>query len=172
MADARSELIPRSKDKRAGRFIALKRGAGTFPAVGDLKMSGTGNQPAMVLIIDDNPSVILSLKTFLEDHGYQSLCATSAHEGLEMIRRRQPDLILLDIMMEVPHSGFHIFSSMKSDPKLSHIPVIGISGMAERLGIHFCLDTDRQFFDPDAYFEKPVDLDNLLDKIRELIHSP
>ena len=59
-------------------------------------------RPSKVLIIEDDHSTALSLKTFLEDHGYDSTCATSAKEGLEMIKRLQPDLVLLDIMMEKP----------------------------------------------------------------------
>jgi CheY-like chemotaxis protein len=126
---------------------------------------------ARVLIIDDNPSVILSLKTFLEDQGYVIFSASSANEGLEMIRRLHPDLILLDIMMEVPHSGFHVCSTVKNDPELCHIPVIGISGMADRLGIRFCPETDREFFNPDDYLEKPLDFGELLTKIQGLLHS-
>jgi CheY-like chemotaxis protein len=126
---------------------------------------------ARVLIIDDNPSTVLSLKIFLEDHGYEGIGATSASEGLEMIRRLRPDLILLDVMMETPYSGFHICSSVKNDPKLRHVPVIGISGMAERIGVRYCPETDREFFSPDAYMEKPIDYESLLDKIRGLLQS-
>lgn len=129
------------------------------------------DRSARVLIIDDNPSTVVSLKTFLEDHGYESLCAMSAREGLEMIRSFHPDLILLDIMMEAPYSGFHICSTVKTDPKLRHIPVIGISGMSERLGIRYCPETDREFFNPDAYLEKPIDFEDLLGKVQSLLLS-
>lgn len=125
---------------------------------------------ARVLIIDDNPSVVLSLKTFLEDNGYETMAASRADEGLEMIRRLHPDLILLDIMMESPYSGFHICSSVKTDPKLKHIPIIGISGITERLGISYCPEADREFFNPDAYLEKPVDFEYLLKEIQALLN--
>lgn len=131
----------------------------------------TSNPSARILIIDDNPSVLLSLRTFLEDKGYEALCASSADEGIEMIRDERPDLILLDIMMENLYSGFHICSWVKNDPDLRHIPIIGISGIAERLGIRYSMETDREFFNPDAYLEKPIDRDDLLKKIETLLQS-
>ncbi len=122
-----------------------------------------------VLIIDDSPSARLSLKTFLQDHGYESLCAGSAEEGMEMIERLRPDLILLDVMMERPYSGFHMCARLKGDPGLRHIPIIGISGMAESLGIRYSPEGDREFFNPDEYLEKPLDFQELLEKIRALL---
>jgi CheY-like chemotaxis protein len=124
-----------------------------------------------VLIIDDNPSVLLSLRTFLEDNGYEALCASKTDEGFEMIRSQRPDLILLDIMMENLYSGFHICSSVKNDPELRNIPIIAISGIADRLGIHYSMETDREFFNPDAYLEKPIDRMMLLEKIQSLLPS-
>jgi CheY-like chemotaxis protein len=129
------------------------------------------DRTARVLILDDNPSLVLSIKTFLEDNGYETMAATRADEGLEMIRRLHPDLILLDIMMETPYSGFHICSSVKNDPKLKHIPIIGISGITERLGISYSPEADREFFNPDAYLEKPVDFQKLLEEIQALLES-
>ena len=131
----------------------------------------TSNLTARVLIIDDNPSVLLSLRTFLEDKGFEALCASNSEEGLDMIKGERPDLILLDIMMESLYSGFHICSRIKNDPDLRHIPIIGISGIADRLGIHYSMETDREFFDPDAYLEKPIDREDLLEKIKALLQS-
>lgn len=122
-----------------------------------------------VVIIDDNPATVLSLRTFLEDHGCEGLCASSAQEGLELIRRLAPDIIVLDIMMERPYSGFQICSAVKSDPTLRHIPVIGISGMAEALGIRYSPETDREFLALDAFLEKPIDMEDLWGKIQSLL---
>lgn len=80
-----------------------------------------------VAIMDDNPAAGLSLRTFLEDQRCEGLCASNAQEGLELIRRLDPDVIVLDILMERPYSGFQIWSPVKSDPALRHIPLMGIS---------------------------------------------
>jgi CheY-like chemotaxis protein len=132
---------------------------------------GSCDRPARVLIIDDNPSTVLSLKTFVEDHGYEGICAMTARDGLEMVRRARPDLILLDIVMEAPYSGFHVCSALKADPELRHIPIIGISGIGESLGIRYCPETDREFFNPDAYVGKPVDYEELLARMQCLLGS-
>jgi len=71
--------------------------------------------------------------------------------------------------MEKVFSGFHICSTVKNDPSLRHIPIIGISGIAEHLGIRYSYDEDREFFNPDAYLEKPIDREELLEKIMGLL---
>jgi CheY-like chemotaxis protein len=129
------------------------------------------NLPARVLIIDDDQELLLYLRTFLEDNGYETICASSTKEGLKMIEKEHPDIILLDIVMESMFSGFHICSLLKNDPHLRHIPIIGISGIADELGIRYSYDTDREFFNPDAYLEKPIDRSELLEKIRDLLKN-
>jgi DNA-binding response OmpR family regulator len=132
-------------------------------------MGGRGQKAARILIIDDSAALRLALRTFLEDHGFQGMCASGAAEGLELIRRERPDIILLDVMLEKPYSGFHVCAQVKEDPALRHIPVIGMSGMGDQLGITYSLETDRGFFNPDAYLEKPINLDALLERVRGLL---
>lgn len=125
--------------------------------------------PVRILIIDDNQKVLLSLRTFLEDNGFEAICAATTEEGIKMIKAKHPDLILLDIVMDKVFSGFHICSIVKNDPSLRHIPIIGISGIAERFGIRYSHDEDREFFNPDVYLEKPIDRRDLLEKIKGLL---
>jgi CheY-like chemotaxis protein len=128
-----------------------------------------GGEPAKVLVIDDNPAIVLTLQTFLDDHGYRSYAAYDIMHGMEMIRSLHPDLIVLDIMVDKPYAGFYICAQVKGAPDLRDIPIIGISGLAEQLGIQYSPEKDRNFFDPDAFLEKPINLDLFLEKIEALL---
>jgi CheY-like chemotaxis protein len=122
-----------------------------------------------ILIIDDNPDFLFTTETFLKRNGFATLTASDGKKGLEMAQKEHPDLVLLDVMMETLYSGFEVCKRIKTDPELKGIPVIGISGMAEELGVRYDKERDQEYFSPDIFFEKPVDKEKLLAKIKEFL---
>ena len=66
-----------------------------------------------VLLIDDDQDFRASVKTLLEDHGYEVYEADSGREGLKKVLRCKPDVILLDIMMESDSEGYGVTYSLK-----------------------------------------------------------
>ena len=80
--------------------------------------------PKKILIVDDDPDVILFTSTVLQDNGYATIEAQNGLEGLEIAKKEHPDLILLDLMMPVK-SGISLLSDLKSDQQLKKIPIIG-----------------------------------------------
>ena len=124
---------------------------------------------AKILIIDDNPDFLFTTETLLRRHGFATLTAENGRKGLDLVKEKMPDLVLLDIMMETLLSGFEVCRQIKSDPELKHIPVIGISGMGAETGVHFDKEKDAEYFQPDDFFEKPVEREKLLAKIEALL---
>jgi CheY-like chemotaxis protein len=122
-----------------------------------------------ILIIDDNPDFIFTMETFLKRSGFTTLTAHDGKQGVEMAQKEHPDLILLDVMMETLYSGFEACKRIKTDPHLKGIPVIGISGMADELGVPYEKERDQEYFSPDAFFDIPVDKEKLLAKIKEFL---
>jgi len=122
-----------------------------------------------ILIIDDNPDFLFTTETFLKRNGHTTITAEDGKKGIELAEKEHPDLVLLDVMMETLFSGFEVCKQIRSDPRLKDIPIIGISGMADELGVPFEKDRDKEYFSPDAFFEKPVDKAKLLEKITELL---
>lgn len=124
-----------------------------------------------ILIIDDEPSAVTYLKTVLEDHGYQTICSFSAQEGYEVALDKRPDLITLDLLMP-EKTGIIIYRQMKKDPRLKDIPIIVITAFAAP---RFPMVDVRKLFEgrsipaPDGVLEKPVDPEDLLTKVEEIL---
>lgn len=129
-----------------------------------------------ILIIDDDPDVILFLATILQDHGYQTMEAQNGLEGLEMVNSKNPDLVLLDLMMP-QKSGISFLREMKSNEHLKKIPVIMVTGIAGETGIdlgsflkrNVGIGKDGKPLSPEGYIEKPVDPDKLITLMKELL---
>ena len=81
-----------------------------------------------ILCIEDDPDMIDYLKLILNRAGYEVLGALGGREGLEAMRREQPDLILLDLMMPVV-DGADVLLYKKKDPTIQDIPVIALTAL-------------------------------------------
>lgn len=95
--------------------------------------SGTGDGQAArkrILAIDDEPDVLSFLRLALEKRGYQVVTAPNGTEGLIRAHVEQPDLILLDIMME-EMDGWETLRLLKLDEPSRDVPVIVLSARAE-----------------------------------------
>jgi len=121
-----------------------------------------------ILIIDDDPDVVLYLSTLLKDHGFRTLSASDGIEGFNRARSEQPDLILLDLMMPAK-SGISLLADLKKDEALRKIPVIMVTGVSGETGIGIesflqALIDDGVCEDPEpaGYLEKPVRPERLL----------
>jgi diguanylate cyclase (GGDEF)-like protein len=84
---------------------------------------------ATLLIIDDQPSSLHALAQTLKQE-YTLLIASNGHDALDVARNRQPDLILLDVVMP-DMSGLEVCRTLKSDPELCDIPVIFVTAKDE-----------------------------------------
>ena len=115
-----------------------------------------------ILVVDDDEDIRLTLQQILEEEGYPSLIAANGAEALDIIRseRRQPRLVLLDLMMPVM-DGARFQAKMAEDPQLAAVPVVVISAGAtphRQAGVHAA-----------GYLSKPVDLRTLMGTIRSLV---
>ncbi len=129
-----------------------------------------------ILIVDDDPDVILFISTILKDHGYDTVDAHNGQEGLEMVRSENPHMVLLDLMMP-QKSGIALLTEMKKDKELRKIPIIMVTGVAGETGIDLGAFLRRgtvktegdKPITPEGYIEKPVDPDKLINLIKEFL---
>ena len=119
-----------------------------------------------VLIVDDDPEIIESIRLSLKAKGYDVFVARDGNQGLVMVERDDPDLVILDMMMP-KRSGFLVLERLereRSDPAREPLRVIIITAnegsrhkaYAEMLGV-------------DEYIRKPFGMDRLLDAVKGLI---
>jgi two-component system phosphate regulon response regulator PhoB len=125
-----------------------------------------------VLVVDDDPDVRVFNITVLEENGYTPLEAVNGEEGMELVRKEIPDLVILDVLMP-RESGVRLYRNLKTDKKYKHIPVIMLSGIAQRsfLRSQRALTEfgGKSVPEPEAYLEKPVKAQELADTIKKVI---
>ncbi len=83
-----------------------------------------------IMIVDDSPTDTHLLKKILEKNGFSTLTAADANEGIEVAKREQPDLILMDVVMP-GMNGFQATRKLNKDPTTAKIPVIIITTKAQ-----------------------------------------
>ena len=120
-----------------------------------------------ILIIEDEFHAGYLIKVNLEAEGYEVILALSGEEGLEKAKASSPDLITLDVLMP-KMDGFQVLGTLKIDKGLNSIPVIMISVVNE------VRRTRGLEMGATDYLLKPLDFDNLLNRIRclEMGESP
>lgn len=122
-----------------------------------------------ILVVDDDPDIVESTKAVLESAGYKVETASNGTEGLAKVKEVNPDLVVLDIMMDKETEGFHVSYQMKSNDETKNLPVIVVSAIGAKSGFGFSPNTDGDYLPVDAYMEKPLEPQELLDKVAELL---
>ncbi|GAB4461106.1 MAG: hypothetical protein Kow00120_28510 [Anaerolineae bacterium] len=126
-----------------------------------------------ILIIDDDPDITLATRLCLEGAGYEVEEARNSTEGLAKIEAAPPDLIVLDVMMDSTTEGFQTALKLRSpDPKseyaaYSDIPIIMLTAIHDTTSVRFAPDQD--YLPVDAFIDKPIDPDKLVQKVEELL---
>lgn len=121
-----------------------------------------------ILIIDDEEDVITYLSTFFIDNGYEVTSANDGKVGVQKAIAENPDLITLDISMP-EESGVRTLRDLQTNEVTKNTPVIIVTGVST--DIKRFIESRKQVHPPEGFFEKPIDRDKLLEKVKELIAS-
>ena len=114
-----------------------------------------------ILYVEDNEDNIYMLSQRLGRLGYDVIVARDGQQGIDMTKREQPDLIIMDLVLPVL-DGWEATRRLKADPDTGHIPIIALSASAMPGDEGSALAAGCDDFDP-----KPVDFDRLLGKIEK-----
>jgi two-component system response regulator VicR len=119
-----------------------------------------------ILCIEDESEMIDLIRLILGRHGFEVKGATSGAEGLSLIRKELPDLVLLDLMMP-DMDGWEVYQQMKADEKTKRIPVIVVTAKAQSidkvLGLHIAKVDD--------YIPKPFSPQDLVDSVDKVLNQ-
>jgi len=124
-----------------------------------------------ILIVDDDPDQRLTIRLPLESAGYTVHEATNFDEGLQAARELNPDLIILDVMMDSATAGFQLALSMHSpDPDsefkdFKKIPIIMLTAIHSTTSLRFA--PDEYYLPVEDFLEKPVNPEVLLAAVRK-----
>ena len=103
-----------------------------------------------ILVIEDSPVNMALTVAILENAGHVVLQADHAGEGMEMARREQPDLVLMDIQLP-DIDGLAATRMLKADPRTAHLPVIALTAFAMKGD-----EDDTRAAGCDGYVTKPI----------------
>ncbi len=131
-------------------------------------MSG---EQALILIVDDDYDFLEINRIILEGAGYRVVTATNPAEALERIASETPGLVITDLMMTSIDAGFAFAAQLKQDPRTADVPIIISTSVSSQLGLDFRPESpsDLENMHVDAYFDKPIDARDLLEKVKGLL---
>ncbi len=123
---------------------------------------------ARIAVINDDTAFLQLMLDLLTDVGYDVTLHKEGAAAHQQVRQESPDLIVLDIRLERPDSGWMVLEMIRLDPTTKHIPVIVCSADSQQLQTKQSMLQDQGC----QTLEKPFDLDKLLDLVAEQIGPP
>ncbi|OGN74411.1 MAG: two-component system response regulator [Chloroflexi bacterium GWB2_49_20] len=121
-------------------------------------------QAKRILCIEDDVDMLDLFRVLLTRHGYIVRGVTKGQEGLDVIRREKPDLVILDIMMPVM-DGWQVYQQMKDDEATRNIPTIVVTAKSQLIDKVLGLEIAKV----DDYIGKPFSPQELLDSITKVL---
>jgi len=119
-----------------------------------------------ILVVDDDPDLVESVSMKLESHNFEVEKAYDGVEALEKIKVKQPDLVLLDVMMP-RKNGYDLCNELKSDAKFKNIVVVLLTAVGDAVTSTNYTHIDGKTNMADDFIPKPIDLDKLMEIIKD-----
>lgn len=116
-----------------------------------------------ILIVDDEPNIVISLEFLMKREGFQVAVAVDGEEALRKIAEIGPDLVLLDVMMPIK-SGFEVCQEVRANPAWTAIKIVMLTAKGR--------DTEVQkgmALGADAYVTKPFSTKDLVTTVRSVL---
>ena len=118
---------------------------------------------AHILIIDDEPNIVLSLEFLMKREGFEVAVAGDGEGALRAMAERRPDLVILDVMM--PRlNGFEVCRRIRAEPALAGVRVLMLSAKGRETEVKQGLELGA-----DAYVTKPFSTRDLVAEVRRLL---
>ena len=127
-------------------------------------------QKTKILIVDDDPDILVAIGAVLEARNYQVITARDGEEGLAKLKEERPDLMILDLLMP-RKDGFAVCKELQ-DPrwsKYSNVPILILTSVREEVSRRrYELETGLRL-NVDDYVEKPIDPFALVKRVENLL---
>lgn len=127
---------------------------------------------AEILVVDDDPDIVDSLRIILESNHYAVRTAANGQEAMQALEDHLPDLMILDIMMATDTEGFDLAYKLRDDPAFKNLPILMLTSFLEKVReegpgkFEYILGEQ---WPAHWLFQKPVDSKKLLAKIEKVL---
>ncbi|MCP4546145.1 MAG: response regulator transcription factor [bacterium] len=115
-----------------------------------------------ILIVDDDPSTLKMLTASVQKAGYRVLASETGEEALKVAQAESPDLMVLDLVLP-DTGGLEVCRALRDEPETANLPIIMVTALGEQSDKIYGLEVGA-----DDYMVKPVDVPELLARIRAL----
>ncbi|MBW1779412.1 MAG: response regulator [Deltaproteobacteria bacterium] len=129
---------------------------------------------ADILIIDDDKDLVNTVRIILESRNYGVRAAHNGDDGYKAIEEKIPDLIILDVMMSTDTDGFDLAYKLKNSPRHRDIPILMLSSFPQKMaekGPESFQHILGEGWPVTEFHEKPIDPDDLLDAIEDILRE-
>ena len=128
-----------------------------------------------IFMVDDDADLVDVVRWVLEARGYAFVSAGSAEEAMARVDSVDPDLIILDVMMEDVVAGFRVVTFLRDlaahpeNARFAKVPILLMTSIQQKTKVRFSDGAGSRLLPIDAFLEKPVKPQMLLDTIARLL---
>lgn len=123
--------------------------------------------PPLILIVDDDPDFVEVCRIVLENAGYRVTAAANGEQGVQAMRRDQPDLVVLDVMMSGILDGLNASMRIKAERALARTPILMVSSITS--SEYAAMFPTDEYIPVENFISKPVRPDQLLSEVQRLL---
>jgi DNA-binding response OmpR family regulator len=121
-----------------------------------------------VLVVDDDPDLVETVGMLLESKGFEVGKAYDGIEGEEAIKKRRPDVLILDVMMP-RKNGYQLCKELKSNKWTQDIPIILLTAVGEAVPTTTYTHYEGMTIEAEDFIPKPVDANTLVQAVERLL---
>ena len=118
---------------------------------------------ASVLVVDDEPNIVLSLEFLMRQAGFEVRVARDGDAALEAVAQQVPDLVLLDLMMP-GRDGYEVCQAIRADQRCARTKIVMLTARSREVEREKGLALGA-----DAYVTKPFSTRDLVERVRQLL---
>ena len=120
---------------------------------------------ARILVVDDDPDIVEAMRLFLTKEGHQVEAAYNRQDGLKKVSSFKPDLLILDVIMELPDDGFTLAQELRRAG--NKLPILMLTSVESVSGLSF--GKDDEMVPVDDFQSKPIEPAKLIEKVNHLL---
>jgi CheY-like chemotaxis protein len=120
-----------------------------------------------ILIVDDDPDFVAYTRTILESQDYDIVSAGNSEQGMTILAREKPDLVVLDVIMSSILDGLNMSQSMAQNTAFANVPIIMVTSIANT--DYLALFPTDESINIDAFLTKPIAPSELIRHIQRLL---